>query len=179
MGKMIRAEAMFLGFRNNNLNEMIIGSEVYRKDVKREVTVKPSVIEVMQQGQKGGWFYVKELETIMPKTEKKVWDPKPVAKPAVNEEVAEVPAEEAVAAEETENIEAQEDETVTASEESAIEEDVASENTAEEAIAEETEDTVDFSTMKKADLIQYAKDNGIEIPDGATSKEIKEILSNN
>ena len=173
MGKMIRAEAMFLGFRNNNLNEMIIGSEVYRKDVKREVTVKPSVIEVMQQGQKGGWFYVKELETIMPKTEKKVWDPKPVAKPAVNEEAAEIPAEE------TENIEVQEDETVALSEESAIEEDTASENTAEDTTAEETENTVDFSTMKKADLIQYAKDNGIELPDGATSKEIKEILSNN
>ena len=157
MDKRIRVKAAFLGAPLNKLDEIIIGNEIYKKNAYRTVDVSLEVANIMKDGMKKGWFYVEELGSCAVDEDDKIvtWNPKPIKKA-------------------TEKVE---DMTVESAEVVTTEEPVAEEPVAEEPVAEEPA-VIDFSAMKKADLIKYAEDNNIEIPEGATATEIRSILSN-
>lgn len=162
MDKRIRVKAAFLGAPLNKLDEIIIGNEIYKKNAYRTVDVSLEVANIMKDGMKKGWFYVEDLGSCAVDEDDKIvtWNPKPIKK----------------ATEKVEDMTVESAEVVT-TEEPVAEEPVTEEPVAEEPAVEESA-AIDFSTMKKADLIKYAEDNNIEIPEGATATEIRSILSN-
>ena len=167
MDKRIRVKAAFLGAPLNKLDEIIIGNEIYKKNAYRTVDVSLEVANIMKDGMKKGWFYVEDLGSCAVDEDDKIvtWNPKPIKKATEKVEDMTVESAEVVTTEEP------------VAEEPVAEEPVAEEPAVEEPVAEESA-VIDFSAMKKADLIKYAEDNNIEIPEGATATEIRSILSN-
>lgn len=168
MDKRIRVKAAFLGAPLNKLDEIIIGNEIYKKNAYRTVDVSLEVANIMKDGMKKGWFYVEELGSCAVDEDDKIvtWNPKPIIRKPVEE------TETTIAEEVVENVE----EAVEDTTEPVVEETVAEEGGIEEA--EAAAEVIDFSAMKKAELIKYAEDNNIELPEGATATEIRNILSN-
>lgn len=162
MDKKIRVKAAFLGAPLNKLDEIIIGNEIYKKNAYRTVDVSLEIANIMKDGMKKGWFYVEELGSCTVDEDDNVvtWNPNPIIRKPVEA------VEAAITEEAVENVE------------NTVETVVETEAEEVTAVTEETAEVIDFSAMKKAELIKYAEDNNIELPEGATVTEIRNILSN-
>lgn len=173
MDKKIRVRAAFLGAPLNKLDEIIIGNEIYKKNAYRTVDVSVEVANIMKDGMKKGWFYVEELGSCTVDEDDNVvtWNPNPIIRKPVEA------VEAAITEEVVENVE-NTVEDITEVAEATVETVVETEVEEVTAVTEETAEVIDFSAMKKAELIKYAEDNNIELPEGATATEIRNILSN-